>query len=55
MLYKDSYLQNLIHSNEYEWGKMMNHKFVKDIGKGNLKDINFKNYLEIETHLLLMQ
>ena len=48
MLYKDSYLQNLIHSNEYEWGKMMNHKFVKDIGKGNLKDLNFKNYLEIE-------
>ena len=48
MLYKDSYMQNLIHSNDYEWGKMMNHKFVKDIGKGNLKDIHFKNYLEIE-------
>ena len=48
MLYKDSYLLNLIHSNECEWGKMMNHKFVKDIGNGNLKDINFKNYLGIE-------
>ena len=48
MLYKDSYLLNLIHSNECEWGKMMNHKFVKEIGKGNLKDIHFKNYLEIE-------
>ena len=48
MLYKDSYLQILISSNEYEWGKMMNHKFVKDISNGNLKDIHFKNYLEIE-------
>ena len=48
MLYKDSYLKILIHSNEYEWEKMMNHKFVKDIGNGNLKDIHFENYLEIE-------
>ena len=37
MLYKDNYLDRLIHSNEDEWGKMMNHKFVKEIANGSLK------------------
>jgi len=48
MLYKDNYLACLIHSAENEWEEMMNHKFVKEIGNGNLKEIYFINYLKIE-------
>ena len=48
MLYKDNYLEQLIISNQKEWTKMMNHKFVKDIGNGNLEKKYFQNYLKIE-------
>ena len=48
MLYKDNYLEQLIISNQKEWTKMMNHKFVKDIGNGNLEKKYFENYLKIE-------
>ena len=41
MLYKDNYLAYLIHSAKNEWEEMMNHKFVKEIGNGNLKEIYF--------------
>jgi len=53
MLYKDNYLDRLIHSNEDEWGKMMNHKFVKEIANGSLKKKYFKNYLKIEHTFVL--
>ena len=53
MLYKDNYLDRLIHSNEDEWGEMMNHKFVKEIANGSLKKKYFKNYLKIEHTFVL--
>ena len=53
MLYKDKYLDSLIHSNSDEWDKMMNHKFVKEIANGSLKSKFFNNYLQIEHRFVL--
>ena len=53
MVYKDEYLEKLIDSNKYEWNKMMNHKFVKEIGNGKLKKSFFIKYLVIEHTFVL--
>ena len=53
MVYKDEYLDKLIDSNKYEWNKMMNHKFVKEIGNGKLKNSFFIKYLVIEHTFVL--
>ncbi len=54
MVYKDEYLEKLIDSNKYEWNKMMNHKFVKEIGNGTLKKSFFNKYLLIEHTFVLV-